>query len=49
MMLVLLKVFPEEMKSIRVGENRRKAIREELASSVATVTQYLVQLPLFNN
>ena len=44
MMLTLLKVFPEEMKSIRVGENRRKTIREELASTAPNVMEYLVRI-----
>lgn len=43
MMLTLLRVFPEEAKTIRVGENRRRAIREELAAGGTDVMNYLVR------
>ncbi|GMT13539.1 hypothetical protein PFISCL1PPCAC_4836, partial [Pristionchus fissidentatus] len=41
MLLVLLRVFPEEIDSIRVGENRRKEVREEIAVSAHSVLMFL--------
>ncbi|CAJ0581571.1 unnamed protein product, partial [Mesorhabditis spiculigera] len=41
MLLTLLKVFPEEVETSCVGENRREAIRQELAMSADSVILYL--------
>ncbi|CAI4232058.1 unnamed protein product [Auanema sp. JU1783] len=44
MMLTLLKVFPEEAHEIRIGENRRKIIQDELAACAPHVITYLTEL-----
>ncbi|GMS82220.1 hypothetical protein PENTCL1PPCAC_4395, partial [Pristionchus entomophagus] len=41
MLLVLLRVFPEEVDSIRVGENRRREVREEIAVNSHSVLMFL--------
>uniref|UniRef100_A0A1I7XTW7 Importin N-terminal domain-containing protein n=1 Tax=Heterorhabditis bacteriophora TaxID=37862 RepID=A0A1I7XTW7_HETBA len=44
MLLTLLRVFPEEIQTVRVGENRRNEIRDELAASGSSVLNYLSQV-----
>ncbi|KAF8364425.1 tsr-1 [Pristionchus pacificus] len=41
MLLVLLRVFPEEIDTIRVGENRRREVREEIALNAHPVLMFL--------
>ncbi|GMR34304.1 hypothetical protein PMAYCL1PPCAC_04499, partial [Pristionchus mayeri] len=41
MLLVLLRVFPEEIDTIRVGENRRREVREEIAVNGNSVILFL--------
>lgn len=45
-LLTLLRVFPEEVDTVRVGENRRKAVRDELARHTTNVINYLVRCRL---
>ncbi|PAV90125.1 hypothetical protein WR25_13329 [Diploscapter pachys] len=44
MLLTLLRVFPEEINEVKVGENRRKQIREELAVNASSVFLYLTHV-----
>ncbi|CAJ0955503.1 unnamed protein product, partial [Mesorhabditis belari] len=44
MLLTLLKVFPEEVEHSSIGENRRKAVREELAINGDSILAYLASV-----
>jgi hypothetical protein len=43
-LLELLKVFPEELqnRSLRIGDNRRNAVQQELATQTESVLTFLV-------
>lgn len=50
-LLELLKVFPEELqnRSIRIGDNRRNAVQQELAAQIEPMLAFLVSLEIFSS